>query len=158
MQITLGGFIQIRFARCLSDRSLSCWLMDDFSQWCGKQTSSNFDVVCYTAVFRVVTQCSSPLWGGEERCVMTLKTAVYQGAATSNKSNWGGRFRTLTAVWFDNIHNNGMSRILIQKELRYFFFPLESCEPTRKLGFWKIFSRTWNKKCSTSYTIWLHPN
>ena len=30
-------------------------------------------LVCYTAVFRVVTQRSSP---GEERCVTTLKTAV----------------------------------------------------------------------------------
>ena len=32
-------------------------------------------IVCYTAVFSVVTQCSSPQ-SGEERCVMTLKTAV----------------------------------------------------------------------------------
>ena len=32
-------------------------------------------LVCYTAVFRVVTQCSSPqVW--EERCVTTRKTAV----------------------------------------------------------------------------------
>ena len=42
MQINLYGSIQIRFARCLSDRSLYR-LMDDFSQWCGKQTSSNCD-------------------------------------------------------------------------------------------------------------------
>ena len=33
-------------------------------------------VVCYTAVFSVVTQRSSPLTSGEERCVTTLKTAV----------------------------------------------------------------------------------
>ena len=33
------------------------------------------EVVCYTAVFSVVTQRSSPL-SGEERCVMTLKTGV----------------------------------------------------------------------------------
>ena len=32
-------------------------------------------IVCYTAVFSVVTQCSSPQ-SGEERCVTTLKTAV----------------------------------------------------------------------------------
>ena len=32
-------------------------------------------MVCYTAVFSVVTQCSSPQ-NGEERCVTTLKTAV----------------------------------------------------------------------------------
>ena len=32
-------------------------------------------VVCYTAVFSVVTQRSS-LLSGEERCVTTLKTAV----------------------------------------------------------------------------------
>ena len=33
-------------------------------------------LVCYTAVFSVVTQRSSPLVGGEKRCVTTLKTAV----------------------------------------------------------------------------------
>ena len=36
-------------------------------------------VVCYTAVFSVVTQRSSPLTGrggGEKRCVTILKTAV----------------------------------------------------------------------------------
>ena len=35
-------------------------------------------LVCYTAVFSVVTQRSSPLTAisGEERCVTTLKTAV----------------------------------------------------------------------------------
>ena len=33
-------------------------------------------VVCYTAVFSVVTQWSSPQACGEERCVTTLKTAV----------------------------------------------------------------------------------
>ena len=35
-------------------------------------------LVCYAAVFSVVTQRSSPLVGvsGEERCVATLKTAV----------------------------------------------------------------------------------
>ena len=32
-------------------------------------------LVCYTAVFRVATQRSSPV-SGEERCVATLKTAV----------------------------------------------------------------------------------
>ena len=35
---------------------------------------SPFLLVCYTAVFSVVTQCSSP----KERCVTTLKTAVWQ--------------------------------------------------------------------------------
>ena len=34
--------------------------------------SSGFSLVCYTAVFSVVTQRSS----GEERCVTTLKTAL----------------------------------------------------------------------------------
>ena len=34
-------------------------------------------LVCYTAVFSVVTQCSFPQ-SGEERCVTTLKTAVWQ--------------------------------------------------------------------------------
>ena len=33
-------------------------------------------LVCYTAVFSVVTQRSFPLTSGEERCVTTLKTAV----------------------------------------------------------------------------------
>ena len=33
-------------------------------------------IVCYTAFFSVVTQRSSPLVSGEERCVTTLKTAV----------------------------------------------------------------------------------
>ena len=37
-------------------------------------------VVCYTAVFSVVTQSSFPqtaaVYSGEERCVTTLKTAV----------------------------------------------------------------------------------
>ena len=32
----------------------------------------------HTAVFSVVTQRSSPLTSGEERCVTTLKTAVWQ--------------------------------------------------------------------------------
>ena len=35
-------------------------------------SQSNFGLVCYTAVFSVVTQCSC----GEERCVTILKTAV----------------------------------------------------------------------------------
>ena len=45
--------------------------------------SSGGPVVCYTAVFSVITQRSSPLTAaenrtvsGEERCVTTLKTAV----------------------------------------------------------------------------------
>ena len=46
----------------------------------GKLTQLNMQfycyVVCYTAVFRVVTQCSSPQ-SGEEHCVTTLKTAVW---------------------------------------------------------------------------------
>ena len=33
-------------------------------------------IVCYTAVISVVTQRSSPLTSGEERCVTTLITAV----------------------------------------------------------------------------------
>ena len=33
-------------------------------------------LVCYTAVVSVVTQRSSPLVSGEERCVTTLKAAV----------------------------------------------------------------------------------
>ena len=33
-------------------------------------------LVCYTAVFSVVTQRSSTLLNAEERCVATLKTAV----------------------------------------------------------------------------------
>ena len=33
-------------------------------------------LVCYTALFSVVTQCSFPKSGGEERFVTTLKTAV----------------------------------------------------------------------------------
>ena len=37
---------------------------------------SPFLLVCYTAVFSVVTQRSSPLTSGEERCVTTLTTAV----------------------------------------------------------------------------------
>ena len=37
------------------------------------QMSSTRKLVCYTAVFSVVTQRSS---SGEERCVTTLKTAV----------------------------------------------------------------------------------
>ena len=43
--------------------------MQIISPW-GSET-----LVCYTAVFSVVTQRSSPL-SGEERCVTTLKTAV----------------------------------------------------------------------------------
>ena len=39
------------------------------------QMSSTRKLVCYTAVFSVVTQRSS---SGEERCVTTLKTAVQQ--------------------------------------------------------------------------------
>ena len=41
-----------------------------------------FTVVCYSAVFSVVTQRSSPL-SGEERCVTTLKTAVRQTTFTA---------------------------------------------------------------------------
>ena len=37
--------------------------------------TSGYSLVCYTAVFSVDTQRSSPL-SGEERCVTTLKTAV----------------------------------------------------------------------------------
>ena len=39
---------------------------------------STRNIVCYTAVFSVVTQRSSPQTAvcGEERCVTTLKTAV----------------------------------------------------------------------------------
>ena len=43
--------------------------------------SSHCFLVCYTVVFSVVTQRSSPLTAvsGEARCVMTLKTAVLVG-------------------------------------------------------------------------------
>ena len=43
-----------------------------------KKPGLSANLVCYTAVFRVVTQRSSPLTAvsGEERCVTTLKTAV----------------------------------------------------------------------------------
>ena len=34
---------------------------------------ARYNLVCYTAVFSVVTQRSSPLISGEERCVTTLK-------------------------------------------------------------------------------------
>ena len=47
---------------------------------------SHKNVVCYTAVVSVVTQRSSPLVSGEERCVTTLKTAVQQ-------TNKNGDFR-----------------------------------------------------------------
>ena len=56
-------------ARCLGCLLLkrSLW----YSVWQSYRT-----VVCYTTVFSVVTQRSSPLTSGEERCVTTLKTAV----------------------------------------------------------------------------------
>ena len=42
-----------------------------------RNKSAGPGLVCYTAVFRVVTKRSSPQ-SGEERCVTTLKTAVWQ--------------------------------------------------------------------------------
>ena len=39
-----------------------------------KFSSWTFYIVCYTALFSVVTQHSSPITNGEERCVTTLKT------------------------------------------------------------------------------------
>ena len=42
-----------------------------------------YNIVCNTAVFSVVTQRFSPL--REERCVTTLKTAVYQTIILYNK-------------------------------------------------------------------------
>ena len=41
-----------------------------------KRFKAGLSIVYYKAVFGVVTQRSSPL--GEERCVTTLKTAVWQ--------------------------------------------------------------------------------
>ena len=41
-------------------------------------------IVCYTAVFYVVTQRSFPC--GEERCVTTLKTAVWQTTGVTERS------------------------------------------------------------------------
>ena len=54
-------------------------------------------VVCYTAVFSVVTQRSFPR---RERCVTTLKTAVQQTTSTeTNASNTHVRMVTQTRGW-----------------------------------------------------------
>ena len=57
-------------------------------------------VVCYTAVFSVVTQRSSPLTAvsGEERCVTTLKTAVYQTSILVVKVKHETRLKDLCIV------------------------------------------------------------
>ena len=54
---------------------LRLWANSVGPQLVSDQNEGDIRLVCYTAVFSVVMQRSSPL-SGEERCVTTLKTAV----------------------------------------------------------------------------------